>query len=114
MKKQIPRCNKAFNIIANSVNLLENNFDTYYKHSIEAENPSIIIENFITDVSISQKSSPAVTNQFKKIIMFMKRKTAGNKDPRVSQLFKVLNSQFDMMDTPDDTTDDAPDNEKVV
>ena len=44
MKKQIPRCNKAFDIIANSVNMLENKFDGYYKTSVEAENPSIILK----------------------------------------------------------------------
>jgi hypothetical protein len=72
MKKQIPRCDKAFDVIANSVNLLENNFEGYYKTSVEAENPSIIVESFIIDVSMSQKSNPSVTSQFRKIIMFMK------------------------------------------
>lgn len=106
MKKQVPRCDKAFNIIADSVNLLENNFDKYYKNSIEANNPSIIIENFIVDVSISQKDSASVTHQFKKIIMFMKKKTANTNDPRVSKLFNVLNSQFDMINPSDNNDDD--------
>ena len=97
MKKQIPRCDKAFDIIANSVNMLESNFDGYYKTSVEAENPSIIIESFIIDVSMSQKASASTTSQFRKIIMFMKRQTSNNKDPRVSKLFKLLNSQFDLM-----------------
>ena len=97
MKKQIPRCNKAFDIIANSVNMLESNFDGYYKTSVEAENPSIIIESFIIDVSMSQKANASTTSQFRKIIMFMKRQTSNNKDPRVSKLFKLLNSQFDLM-----------------
>lgn len=97
MKKQIPRCNKAFDIIAQSVSMLENNFDGYYKTSVEAENPSIIIESFIIDVSMSQKANPTVTAQFRKIIMFMKRQSANNKDPRVSKLFKILNNQFSMM-----------------
>jgi len=97
MKKQIPRCDKAFDIIANSVHLLENNFSGYYRTSVEAENPSIIIENFIVDVSVSQKASASTTAQFRKIIMFMKRKSAGSNDPRVAKLFKVLNNQFNMM-----------------
>jgi hypothetical protein len=113
MKKQIPRCDKAFDIIANSVNLLENNFDSYYKNSIEAENPSIIIESFIVDVSMTQNASPAVTNQFKKIIMFMKRQTASSKDPRIAKLFKVLNSQFDMM-SPNDNEPDTDSGEEGV
>ena len=97
MKKQIPRCNKAFDIIANSVHLLENNFDGYYKNSVEAENPSIIVENFIVDVSVSQNATASTTAQFRKIIMFMKKQSAGNKDPRVAKLFKILNSQFSIM-----------------
>jgi hypothetical protein len=97
MKKQIPRCNKAFDIIANSVNMLENKFDGYYKTSVEAENPSIIVESFIIDVSMSQKSNASITAQFRKIIMFMKRQSANNKDPRVAKLFKILNNQFSMM-----------------
>ena len=97
MKKQIPRCDKAFDIIANSVSMLENNFGGYYKTSIEAENPSIIIESFIIDVSLSQKANATVTAQFRKIIMFMKKQSANNKDPRVSKLFKILNNQFSMM-----------------
>ena len=97
MKKQIPRCNKAFDIIAQSVSMLEDNFDGYYKTSVEAENPSIIIESFIIDVSMSQKANATVTAQFRKIIMFMKRQSANNKDPRVAKLFKILNNQFSMM-----------------
>ena len=97
MKKQIPRCNKAFDIIANSVNMLENKFDGYYKTSVEAENPSIIIESFIIDVSMSQKANASITSQFRKIIMYMKKQTAQSKDPRVSKLFKILNSQFNLM-----------------
>jgi hypothetical protein len=97
MKKQIPRCNKAFDIIAKSISMLENKFEGYYKTSVEAENPSIIIESFIIDVSMSQKSNASITSQFRKIIMFMKRQSANSKDPRVSKLFKILNSQFNMM-----------------
>ena len=97
MKKQIPRCDKAFDVIAKSVSMLENNFEGYYKTSVEAENPSIIIESFIIDVSMGQKANPTVTAQFRKIIMFMKRQSANNKDPRVSKLFKILNNQFSML-----------------
>jgi hypothetical protein len=97
MKKTIPRCDKAFNIIRNSVELLEGNFKGYYRNSVEAENPSVIIESFIIDVSMSQKANATVTSQFRKIIMFMKKQSANSNDPRVKKLFKILNSQFDLM-----------------
>ena len=112
MKKQIPRCNKAFDIIANSVHLLEDNFGGYYKTSVEAENPSIIIESFIIDVSMSQKANATVTTQFRKIIMFMKRQSANSKDPRVSKLFKILNSQFNMMEKETGVNPDSDDESK--
>ena len=97
MKKQIPRCDKAFDIIAKSVNMLEDKFDGYYKTSVEAENPSIIIESFIIDVSMSQKSNASITAQFRKIIMHMKKQASNTNDPRVSKLFGILNNQFNMM-----------------
>jgi hypothetical protein len=98
LRKQIPRCDKAFDVIENSVKLLEGNFKSYYKSSIEAENPSVIIENFIIDVSTSQNASPLVTTQFRRIVAFLKQKSSGNNDPKVKKLFSMLNSQFSAMD----------------
>jgi hypothetical protein len=112
MKKQIPRCDKAFDVIAKSVTMLENKFEGYYKNSVEAENPSIIIESFIIDVSMSQKANASITSQFRKIIMFVKRQTANNKDPRVAKMFKVLNSQFNMMQNDTGFVDDDSDDDK--
>lgn len=125
MKKTIPRCDKAFNIIKNSVELLENNFKGYYKNSVEAENPSIIVESFIIDVSMSQKANASITGQFRRIIMFMKKQAANNSDPRVKKLFKILNTQFDLMaqktgvvdpseeTTPDEKVEETTKDEKV-
>jgi hypothetical protein len=111
LKKQIPRCEKAFDIIKNSVEMLEDNFKGYYKNSVESENPSIIIESFIIDVSMKQKTNANITNQFRKIIMHMKKVSSNNSDPRIKKLFNILNSQFNMMDKksnkPD--TDSKPD-----
>ena len=53
VKKQIPRCDKAFAKIEQSVGLLEGNFDGYYKDFIQSQNPSTIIESFVIDVSQS-------------------------------------------------------------
>ena len=97
LKKIVPRCDKAFNMIKNSVDMLENNFKGYYKSSIESENPSVIIENFILDVSNNNKANASVTAQFRKIIMHMKKQATNHKDPRVKKLFNILNSQFDLM-----------------
>lgn len=98
IRKQVPRCDKAFDMISDSVSMLENNFKGYYKTSIEASNPSLIIESFIVDVSLKQKTNATVTTQFRRIIMFMKKKSQGNNDPRVKKLFSILNSQFKTME----------------
>jgi len=98
MKKQIPRCDKAFNIIRNSVEMLEDNFKGYYKNSVESENPSIIIESFIIDVSMKQKSNASITGQFRKIIMYMKKASGNVTDPRIKKLFGILNSQMAKME----------------
>ena len=113
MRKQIPRCDKAFDIIQNSVNMLENKFKDYYKSSVEASNPSIIIENFIVDVSMSQDSSPMVTNQFRRIIMALKRQSQNSNDPRVKKLFGILNNQFNLMENDNKKTDDSFDDKNV-
>jgi hypothetical protein len=113
IKKTVPRCDKAFNIIKNSVVLLEDNFKNYYKSSVEASNPSLIIESFIVDVSIKQKANATVTAQFRKIIMFMKKQSANNNDPRVKKLFKLLNTQFDLMEKPSGVVDETDETDET-
>jgi len=99
MKKQIPRCNDAFKVIENAVEMLETNFKSYYKNSIEAENPSVIIENFIIDVSLTQKANSRVTSQFRRIVSHLQKRSASIKDPKIKKLFGMLNNQFSMIDT---------------
>lgn len=98
MKKQIPRCDKAFKIIENSVSMLESNFKSYFRGSVEAGNPSIIIESFIVDISTSQKASPTVAREFREIVAFLKQNSAQNNDPKVKRLFSMLNNQFASLD----------------
>lgn len=120
LRKQIPRCDKAFDVIENSVKLLEGNFKNYYRNSIEAENPSVIIENFIVDVSTSQHASPLVTMQFRRIVSFLKQKSAGVQDPKVKKLFSMLNTQFSAMDselgvkTTEEDTQDTQDTQDAL
>jgi hypothetical protein len=94
LKKQLPRCEHAFGILENSVDLLENNFKTYFRHSVESNNPNIIIESFIVDISTSQKASPILAGEFKKIVNFLKEKSGQINDPKIKKLFEILNNQF--------------------
>ena len=98
LRKQIPRCDKAFDIIENSVNLLQSNFKDYFRLSVESENPSTIMESFIIDVAGSQKANPSVVFQFRRITMYMKKNAGNINDPRIKKLFNMLNSQFSNID----------------
>lgn len=99
-KKMIPRANRAFKKIEESVELLKNNFQNYYKDFISTQNPTIILENFILDCSKdnSEDVDIELARQFKRIVMFYQKKSQGKiKDPRIKQLFEMLNKNFDML-----------------
>jgi hypothetical protein len=116
VKKQIPRCDKAFAKIEQSVGLLEGNFDGYYKDFIQSQNPSTIIESFVIDVSQSGGGDAQTTRQFRKIINYYQKATHGKiKDPKIKKVFDMLNANFNVMEEnanthnkkhdDDDTTD---------
>ncbi len=110
-KKLIPNCNEAFRRIESAVGLLENNFDGYYKDFVKTENPSIIILNFVSDVSNDQKKSDIrLIVQFRKIISHFQNATRGqvNNNPQMKSLFDMLNSH---MSTLEKTTGEQKDAE---
>lgn len=117
-KKMIPRANKAFRKIEESIGLLQNNFGNYYKDFISSKNPSIIIENFILDVSKDNSNNNdmdlELARQFKRIVMFYRKKSAGKiSDPRITQIFDLLNKNFDMLNVKDeDIIDSDSENEE--
>ena len=116
-KKMIPRANKAFKKIEESVELLQNNFGGYYKDFISTKNPSIIIENFILDCGKENNENMDLdlARQFKKIAMFYKKKSAGKiKDPRVNQIFELLDKNFAMLDIKDGDEKDFDSDEETI
>lgn len=100
IRKHIPRCDKAFDKIEESVNLLQNNFGGYYKDFIESQNPGIIIENFVLDVAQDSQADLQTTMQFKEIIKFYKAKMQKHnvKDPKVQKLFQMLGANLDVLE----------------
>ena len=103
-KKMIPRANRAFKKIEQSVDLLKNNFQNYYKDFVSTKNPTIILENFILDCSKenSEDVDLDLARQFKRIVMFYQKKSQGKiKDPRINQLFEMLNKNFEMLNVKD-------------
>ena len=114
-KKMIPRANRAFRKIEESVALLKNNFQNYYKDFVSTKNPTIILENFILDCSkeYGDDVDLELARQFKRIVMFYQKKSQGKiKDPRINQLFEMLNKNFDMLNVKDtDVKEDSSDDE---
>lgn len=118
-KKMVPRAGKAFKKIEESVDLLQSNFGNYYKDFISTKNPSIIIENFILDCGKEQGENvdTDLLRQFQKIAMFYKKKSAGKiKDPRINQIFEMLDKNFAMLDVKegDHVSDDEDENIETV
>lgn len=99
VKSRIPRCEKGFKKLENSVNLLKTNFGTYYKDFISSKNPNIIIESFIVDVAESSANvDPQLASQLGSIVAFFRKNTRGKiNDPKLKVLFDQVNSKFDMM-----------------
>jgi len=100
VKGKIPRCNEAFNKIKNATHMLKDNFGDYYKDFVESENPSIIMENFISDVAQSAEGSPQLVMQFKKIISFYKKNAQAHmqNNPQLKQVFSMVNDQLSALD----------------
>lgn len=100
MKTQVPRCNEAFKKIEDSIDLLKTNFRGYFKESVETANPSVILENFVSDVARKGGPSARITAQFNKIVRHLKNTARQNnkKDPNIKKLFGMLNSNFQLME----------------
>lgn len=107
VKKHIPRCDEAFDKIADSVKLLKGNFGGYYKDFVASNNPTIIMENFVLDVSKSTNSSPRVTAQFRKIISHY-RKLASQQahNPKLRTLFQQVDKNFQELEKSSRAADD--------
>ena len=99
VKSQIPRCNKAFKKIEESVSVLKDNFGDYYKDFVQTQNQTIIIEDFISDVAKNTTADPETTRQFRKIIEYY-RKMANQqiKNPKIKILFDKVNESFAVVD----------------
>lgn len=103
LKKQpgLDRCRNAFKRIEQSVELLKERFEDYYRESIASENPNMIVESFIVDVSNQGGADARLTREFRQIIQYMHKVSNQNgriKDPNVQKLFAMLNKNFSAME----------------
>jgi hypothetical protein len=103
LKKQpkLSRCKRAFKRIEMSVDLLNDRFTDYYRESVVTQNPDTLVGNFIYDVSQQGKEDPKLMYEFKQIINFMREMSERNgkaNDPKVKQIFAMLQENFNLMD----------------
>ncbi len=103
-RKFIPRCDKAFDVIENSVGMLEEKFESYYRDSLDTDNQGLIMELFITDLAEKQRGDRTAFRQFFQIIKTLKKKQSSTNDPKIKKLFKSINKTTAMMN-PDKMAD---------
>jgi hypothetical protein len=98
---RLHRCKNAFKRIEQSVHLLKDNFDQYFRDSVASSNIYIMLESFVCDVSNNGNNNTAVLREFRLIIQYMREmgeKTGRNKDPNIKNLFDTLNSHYNIME----------------
>jgi hypothetical protein len=115
VKKLIPRCDEAFDKLAGSVDLLKGNFNDYWSDSVAAGNKSLIMENFVLDVSRSSTSSPQITRQFRQIISFYRKQASMRvTDPRMRTVFAHVDKNFSELERKSSAAAAAADEEGSV
>jgi hypothetical protein len=114
VKKAIPRCDQAFQKIIDSISLLKGNFNNYYKDFTISGNPTIIMENFVLDVSKNTKSSPTVMAQFRKIISHYRKLASQHaSNPKLQSLFSQVDANFKELEKcASDDSDDSEDSKE--
>jgi len=95
VRKHIPRCDQAFDKIAESVYLLKDNFSGYYRDYVASNNPTVIMENFVLDVSKNTSPNARLTAQFRNIITHY-RKLASQQanNPKMRALFQQVDKNY--------------------
>ncbi|NDB61694.1 hypothetical protein EB001_25125 [bacterium] len=98
---RLHRCHNAFKRIEQSVELLKEKFNDYYRESVASQNPDMIVMNFIIDVSNQGGANATLTREFRTIIQYMheaSQKSGKTKDPNIQKVFNMLNSNFALME----------------
>lgn len=102
VRKHIPRCDAAFDRIAESVDLLRGNFDGYYRDFVASNNPMVIMENYVLDVKDSVKATPVLTGQFRQIVAhYRKLARSQSQDPKMKALFDQFDKNYQELEKDD-------------
>jgi hypothetical protein len=110
-KKQVPRCEKAFRLIENSVDMLKNGMSGYYKDFVASGNPAIIFEGYINDISTDLHIDTQTLGQFKRIIFHFRKQANAmpQKHAKLEGVFSTLDRIMDIMEDGKATTEPETD-----
>lgn len=104
---ELNRCNEAFKKIEDSMELMQENFSTYYRDMQISGDRTMLMQNFVLDVAKSGKSSPKMTVQFRKIIQFyQKQSQAMPQSKEMKAVFGALDSNMKELETRSQETAD--------
>lgn len=94
-RPELHRCKDAFNKIKESVGMLKDRFNGYYRDFIATNDSTIMMQHFIIDVSKNTPANASITQQFRIIIGYY-RKLASNQitNPKVKALFDKISVGF--------------------
>jgi hypothetical protein len=94
-RPELSRCKDAFQKIKESVHLLKDRFNGYYRDFISTKDSTIMMQHFILDVSKSTSANVKVTHQFRTIISYY-RKIAQNQitNPKIRAVFEKINESL--------------------
>lgn len=98
---ELSRCKMAFQKLKESVALLKNNFNGYYKDFIQTKDNTIMMQHFVIDVSKSTDASPQLTAQFRTILKHFQKSAAMSENklsPAAKKLFSTMNETIAQMD----------------
>jgi len=119
LKKEIPRCDKAFDAIKNSSRMLKKNFKSYYRMGLEAGNRNLVAEFFISDLLKGPGAkSPVIKFQLTKIGNYLREKAKKYSDvnPQIKKTMDFLGKmqekmekvKFDASEEPEEETPEPP------
>lgn len=119
---ELKGCDAAFDKIKSSTNMLKENFNSYYGDFVSSNNPNIIMEEFISDVSRKVEGNARLVLQFKKIMGFYRKQLQKQKNvsPHVMGMMNFVGNKLDNVDTSqlpkhdDDDGSDESDSEEQL
>lgn len=118
LKKRIPRCDDAFNEIARSVDLFEDNFSNYYRDFVgtEQSNPSVMIDNFVRDIINKHegKKQKRLIMQFGRIVRYIKQQYQKNRAMMPASKRQVSDTLFDSLEGKMSIIDEISEREQIL